>query len=120
MKSSFSNDMSTRKGEFLKPNFIFCLCYQLTFDDVIDDMIYMISTDSMLDLDDIGIENIYSPPPILENLVKESIRLLHPSFRANTIMCFHGDIICFNCRKIFIFICKFTRIQLSQRKFLSY
>ena len=37
---------------------IFCLCYPILLDDVIDDMIYIINTDSMFTLDDVNVEEI--------------------------------------------------------------
>ena len=100
IKSSFSKDVFTGKGNFLK--FTSYLVFLLIFlDDVLGDMICLVNTDTMFNLDDVDIWDIKFCL-FLEGIIKQSIKLFDQSFKENLILCCHEYIICFNCKKIFI------------------
>ena len=69
--------------------------------DVIDDMICMIYADAMVTLDNKFTDELYFLP-FLEGITNDSTKLFGQSFKANHILCFHEDIICFNYKNIFI------------------
>ena len=48
----------------------------ILLDDVLDDMVFLINTDSMLNLDNGNVEELYFRS-FLEGIIKENINLLH-------------------------------------------
>ena len=81
---------------------LICICYPILLDDVLDGMMYLVNIDSILNLDDINIEEIYYFH-FLESIVKHSIKLFDQSFKGHHIMCCHEDIIYFDYKKGFIY-----------------
>ena len=59
MKSIFSNYVSTGKGEPLKMYFVFCFCSSISLNNVFDDMICLVNTDSIFTLDYVNFDKIY-------------------------------------------------------------
>ena len=61
MRSYFSNEASTKKGNWWNFTSSF-ICYPILLDDVIDVMIFLVNTDAIFTLYDVDIEEIYFAP----------------------------------------------------------
>ena len=76
---------------------------QIFLNGIFHDVIYLVNNNAIFTLNNANVKDFLFLA-FLEGIVKESVKLLCYYFKADDVLCFHEDVICFNSKELLLAI----------------